>query len=38
MEHTGRVYVVHDNAVRMTFPPMTDAAQMAAGLKLLLDP
>jgi protein SCO1/2 len=38
MDHTGRAYVVHDDALRMTFPPMTDAAQMAAGLKLLLDP
>jgi protein SCO1/2 len=38
VEHTGRAYVVHDGAIRMTFPPMTDAAQMAAGLKLLLDP
>lgn len=38
LEHTGRVFVVHDGAVRMTFPPLTDAAAMAAGLKLLLDP
>ena len=38
VDHTGRAYVVHEGAVRMTFPPMTDAAQMAAGLKLLLDP
>ena len=30
--------VVHEGAVRMTFPPLTDAAQMAAGLGLLLDP
>ena len=38
VEHTGRVFVVHDGAVRMTFPPLTDAAAMAAGLRLLLDP
>ena len=38
MNHTGRAYVVQDGRIRMTFPPLTDAAQIAAGLKLLLDP
>jgi cytochrome oxidase Cu insertion factor (SCO1/SenC/PrrC family) len=38
VDHTGRVYVVQDGAVRMTFPPLTDATAMAAGLALLLDP
>ena len=38
MDHTGRAYAVQDGRIRMTFPPLTDAAQIAAGLKLLLDP
>ena len=38
VDHTGRAYVVHEGAVRMTFPPLTDAALIAAGLKVLLDP
>ena len=38
IDHTGRSFVVHQGAVRMTFPPLTDAHLVAAGLKILLDP
>lgn len=38
IEHTGRSFVVHRGAVHMTFPPLTDAHLVAAGLKVLLDP
>ncbi len=37
IEHTGRAFVVADGAVRMTFPPMTGAPEMADGLRLLLE-
>lgn len=37
VDHTTRVFVVHEGAVAMTFPPLTPAEDMAAGLTFLLE-
>ena len=36
IDHTARSFVVHEGAMRMTFPPLTAAPTMANGLRLLL--